>query len=126
MIAAAAAFSFSAGFGILIVLYIALVAFEIAGMWTVFTKAGRPGWGATIPFYNAYLYLEIAGRPGWWLLLFFTPLLNFVIAVVIALDVAKAFGKTTGFGIGLCLPSFIFIPILGFGSSVYTKPINVI
>lgn len=125
MIAAAVAFSSSAGFGILIILYIVFVVFEIAAMWKVFTKARRPGWGAIIPFYNSYLYCKIAGRPGWWLLLLFIPLLNFVIAVVLALDFAKAFGKSTGFGIGLCLLSFIFIPILGFGSSAYTKPVIV-
>jgi hypothetical protein len=75
--------------------------------------------------YNAYLYCKIAGRPGRWLFLFFIPVVNFVIAVILALDLAKAFGKSTGFAIGLVLLSFIFIPILGFGTSVYTQPLIV-
>jgi hypothetical protein len=116
---------FGAGFGIVIVLYIAVVVIEIVGVWMVFTKAGQPGWGSIVPVYNAYLYCKIAGRPGWWLFLFFIPVVNFVIAVILALDLAKAFGKSTGFAIGLVLLSFIFIPILGFGTSVYTQPLIV-
>jgi hypothetical protein len=38
------------------------------------------------------------------------------------MDIAKAFSKSQGFGIGLWLLSFIFVPILGYGSAVYTKP----
>lgn len=34
---------FGAGFGIVIVLYIAVVVIEIVGVWMVFTKAGQPG-----------------------------------------------------------------------------------
>jgi hypothetical protein len=36
----------------------------IVGMWKVFTKAGQPGWGCLIPIYNAYLFCQIAGKPG--------------------------------------------------------------
>ena len=37
-------------------------------------------------------------------------------------DVAKNFGKGTGFGIGLAFLGFIFYPILGFGSATYQGP----
>ncbi len=33
------------------------------------------------------------------------------------IDVAKAFGKGAGFGVGLALLSFIFFPILGLGDA---------
>ncbi len=93
------------------------------GLWKVYEKAGRPGWAAIVPFYNAYILVKIAGRPGWWLVLMFVPLVNMVIAIIVALDVAKAFGKGTGFGIGLALLSFIFYPILGFGDATYRRPL---
>jgi hypothetical protein len=38
------------------------------------------------------------------------------------LDVAKAFGKGAGFGIGLWLLGFIFFPILGFSDAKYIGP----
>jgi uncharacterized membrane protein YhaH (DUF805 family) len=63
--------------------------------------------------------LKVAGRPAWWLILFLIPFVNFITLLIVALDVAKAFGKSTGFAIGLWLLSFIFIPILGFGSATY-------
>ena len=42
-----------------------------------------------------------------------------LIAIVVALDVAKNFGKGAGFGIGLAFLGFIFYPILGFGDAEY-------
>jgi hypothetical protein len=99
---------------------LALLVFFIAASWRVFEKAGRPGWASLIPFYNSYILIKIAGRPGWWLLLFFIPLINIFVLLAISIDIAKAFGKTIGFGFGLWILSFIFYPILGFGSAVYT------
>lgn len=94
----------------------------IAGLWKMFQKAGQPGWGAIIPFYNMYLLLQIAGRPGWWLILYFIPLVNIVIVLIVALDVAKAFGKDTIWGIGIWLFPEIFYLVLGFGSAQYVGP----
>lgn len=93
----------------------------IAGVWKTFVKAGYPGWAALIPIYNFYILLKIAGKPAWWLLLMFVPLVNLVIAFMVAIAVAKSFGKGTGFGIGLTLIGFIFYPILGFGDAVYQR-----
>ena len=106
----------------LILGYCAFVIFEIAAFWKVFSKAGQPGWACLIPIYNAYIMLKVAGKPGWWLLLFLIPLVNLVIAIIVAIEIAKAFGHGAGFGLGLAFLGFIFYPILGFGSSSYAKP----
>jgi hypothetical protein len=90
--------------------------------WKIFTKAGQPGWGCLIPIYNVYLWIKIAGRPGWWLLLLLIPCVNLVVQFIVAIDVAKNFGKGTGFGILLALLPVIGFPILGYGSAVYTRP----
>jgi hypothetical protein len=87
--------------------------------WKVFSKAGQPGWASLIPIYNAYVLCKVAGRPGWWILLMLIPIVNIVIFILVAIDVAKAFGKGAGFGIGLLLLPIIFYPILGFGSAQY-------
>ncbi len=107
------------GTGVLIILYLAVVILEIAAFWKVFTKAGQPGWAAIIPIYNTITMLRIAGRPAWWFLLFFVPVVNFVIAIIVLIDMAKAFGKGTGFAMGMLFLSFIFFPILGFGGARY-------
>jgi hypothetical protein len=97
--------------------------FEIAALWRVFTKAGRPGWGAIIPIYNTYLLVKVAGRPGWWVILYIIPLVNIVIHLIVALDLARNFGKGSAFGvIGMWLFAPIGILILGFGSAQYTGP----
>lgn len=104
--------------GVLIGLVV--VVFVIAAMWKVFTKAGKPGWAAIIPFYNLYVLLKIAGRPGWWLILYIVPLVNIVISIIVSIDVAKAFGKGAAFGVFLLwLFGIIGFPILGFGSATY-------
>lgn len=91
----------------------------IAGMWRVFEKAGQPGWGCLVPIYNVYLLTQIAGRPGWWLLLFFIPLVNLLVSIVVTLDIARKFGQGVGFALGLLFLGFIFYPILGFGPAQY-------
>ena len=91
----------------------------IAALWKVFSKAGQPGWAAIIPIYNIYVMCKIAGRPGWWLLLMLIPFVNFIIAIILNVDIAKRFGKGVGFAVGMTLLPFIFWPILGFGSAQY-------
>jgi uncharacterized membrane protein YhaH (DUF805 family) len=114
--------SSAAGAFIGFIVYVAVIVFEIAALWKVFTKAGHPGWAAIIPFYNVYVILKIVGRPGWWLVLFIIPFVNIVIWIIVAIDLAKSFAKSTGFAIGLIFLDFIFIPILGFGSAEYAGP----
>ena len=104
---------------LLILIILAIAIFLIVSYWKVFEKAGQPGWGVLIPIYNIYLLLEIAGRPGWWLILYLIPFVNFIIAIIVNIDIAKNFGKDTGFGLGLAFLGFIFYPILAFGSAQY-------
>jgi hypothetical protein len=103
------------------IIYLAILIFYIIVMWKIFVKAGQPGWGAIIPIYNIYLLLQVAKRPGWWLLLFFIPIANIIVAIILQFDIAKNFGKGTGFGFGLLLLGFIFYPILAFGKAKYKK-----
>jgi hypothetical protein len=100
-------------------IYAVVIVITIAGMWKVFEKAGEPGWAAIIPIYNLIVLLKIAGRPVWWIILFIIPLVNFIVAILVGIDVAKRFGKGAGFGIGLALLPFIFYPVLGFGDARY-------
>jgi hypothetical protein len=91
----------------------------IVAMWKVFTKAGQPGWASIIPIYNLYIWCKIVGRPWWWILLMLIPFVNFIVGIILCIDLAKSFGEGAGFGIGLALLGIIFWPILGFGSAQY-------
>jgi hypothetical protein len=112
-------FEFSTG---LILFWIALVIFYLYVSWKIFEKAGRPGWEAIIPLYSAYILLKIVGKPGWWLLLYLIPFVNIVFAIWTVNMLSKSFGKDEGFTIGLIVLSFIFYPILAFGSAKYLGP----
>ena len=91
----------------------------IIALWRIFEKAGQPGWAAIIPIYNAYVLLQVVGRPGWWLLLYLVPFVNIVIWIIVQLDLARAFGKGMGFALGLILLPGLFQLILGFGGASY-------
>ena len=88
---------------------LAFAALILVCMWRIYTKAGEKGWASLIPFYNIYVLLRIVDRPGWWLILFFIPVVNFITSIVVYYDLAKAFGKSTGY-----LLLFLFLPIIGF------------
>lgn len=108
--------------GAIMIVYLGILIVALVGMWKVFEKAGKPGWGAIIPIYNIVLLLEIVGKPIWWLLLLFIPCVNVVILLILFLELAKCFGKGAGFGIGLWLLGFIFFPLLGFSDAKYRGP----
>lgn len=107
------------GGAIILIIQLAIIFVIIAGIWKTFAKAGKPGWAAIVPIYNVIVMLQIAGKPLWWVILFFIPVVNLVIAILASIAIAEKFGKGGGFGVGLALLGFIFYPILGFGSAQY-------
>ncbi len=107
---------------LVIIIYVAIIVLLFASYWKIFTKANKPGWASIIPIYSGLVLLEIIGKPWWWLLLFFVPLVNIVFAVWAANLLSKSFGKSEGFTIGLIFLPFIFYPILGLGDAKYLGP----
>ena len=106
----------------LTLIWLAIAVIGIIAGWKIFTKAGQPGWAVLIPIYNAIVLMRVIGRPWWWIFGFIVPILNIVVGIVVSLDLARSFGRGTGFGIGLWLLPFIFGLILGFGSDTYRGP----
>jgi hypothetical protein len=107
---------------VLWIIYIAVIVILIAALWQVFVKAGEAGWKAIIPIWNTLVLLRIVGREWWWIILMLIPIVSLVVWIIVAIDLAKSFGRGTGFAIGLILLPFIFLPILGFGSDTYRGP----
>ncbi|MCA9949599.1 MAG: hypothetical protein KDE48_08140 [Anaerolineales bacterium] len=109
--------------GVYMICWLVMVILIIAGFWKTFTKAGEPGWASIIPIYNIYIILRIIGKPWWWLLLMLIPFVNFVVWILIAIDMGTSFGKDTLFSLILL---WLFTPIgyliLGFGDAQYQGP----
>ncbi|GLB31685.1 hypothetical protein LAD12857_36080 [Lacrimispora amygdalina] len=127
---------------ILFIIVLAVLIFLLITNWRIFSKAGKPGWAALVPFYNAYIMSDIAfGNANYfiaimflWVMVFIgriteigilrslVSLLSLVLYIIYCTKISKAFGKSSGFTVGLVLLPLIFFPILGFGSAEYIGP----
>ena len=94
---------------------VAILVLTAVILYKLFEKAGVPSWKALIPF---TLY-EISWGNGFYCLLLLIPIVNFIAMGITAYKLAKAFGKGTGFAIGLFFFPMICEGILAFDSSKY-------
>lgn len=76
----------------------------------------RNSWLAWIPIANLYLMCKVAGRSGWWTILFFIPLVNLVLGVIIWMEIARARNQPSWMGILMIIPivNLIILGILAF------------
>ncbi len=87
-------------------------------LWPVFTKAGLAGWGALIPIVNVYLLVKIAGYHGALTILYYIPVVNIVVGIVVAVGCGRAFGKGGAFSFFLLwMLSPLGYFIIGYGRS---------
>ncbi|MDX1907831.1 MAG: DUF5684 domain-containing protein [Bacteroidia bacterium] len=106
---------------VLFLLFFGFAGLYLAGIWNTFEKAGEPGWASLIPVYNLYVMSRIARMPEWWVLLFLIPIVNIVAWFQMNIGIAKNFGRSSLFGVGLSMLPFLFYPILGLGSDTYQQ-----
>lgn len=107
---------------IMVIFYILMFAaaiVELIGMWKAFEKMGKKGYEALIPCHSTVVILEKANMPMWYFFLMLIPVCNLVFLILACIEIAKKFGKTTGFGVLLALFGFVCWPILGFGKATY-------
>ena len=101
--------------------YVAVIVVTLVGMWKAFEKAGQPGWAGIVPIYNIYVLTLMAKKPTWWVIvILLVPCANIYFLILLFIEIAKLFGKDTGFGVGLALLGPVFWPILGFGDAKYS------
>lgn len=90
------------------------------GTWKLYVSAGRKSWEAAIPVYNAIVLLKIIGRPTWWTVLLFLPIINLIIFPVIWVETLSCFGKNTTKDKVLAVATFgLYIAYVN-----YTKKLN--
>ena len=108
---------------LLFIVYVVAIVLVLVAQWKIFVKAGEAGWKVLIPFYNTYVLFQIAGRNGLGFLLMLVPLVNVVVGLMLAIDLAKHFDKSTAFGVfGLFFFNIIGTLILAFGDAKYVGP----
>lgn len=100
--------------GIFIILLL-LTVLCIVGCYKLYEKAGRKGWEAIVPIYSAYIMLKICGRPAWWIIWFFIPVINIIVGIGVIIDFAKSYGKfKMSEQAAAVLLGFIYLPKWGF------------
>ncbi|HSV87544.1 MAG TPA: signal peptidase I [Bacteroidales bacterium] len=95
-----------------------------AGLWKIFSKAGRQGWLAIIPFLNIYYWLRIIEKPLWWYIFVLLPFINVFTLLLMVVETLRCFNKHS-FGqqaLGIIFP-FAFLAYLGFSpNEKYVRP----
>ena len=114
--------TFAIGSGQILLILLVLTIPIVSTNWFLYKKANKSGWAAIAPIYSTLVWLEIIGKPWYWLLLFCVPYVNLIFIVWATNLTSKSYGKKEGFTFGLIFLPFLFYPILAFGSSKYLGP----
>ena len=86
-------------------MFLAVYAYIALTLQTIAAKTNTPeGWMAWIPFANLYLMCRIAGKPAWWIVLFFIPFVNLVIGILVWMGIAEARQKPAWLGVLMIVP----------------------
>jgi signal peptidase I len=75
------------------VFFLAIQVIHFLGTWKLYQAAGRKSWEAAIPVYNSIILMKIIGRPTWWTILLFIPIINLIMFPVIWVETLRTFGK---------------------------------
>lgn len=90
------------------VFFLAVQIIHFLGTWKLYQAAGRKSWEAAIPLYNSIVLMKIIGRPTWWTILLFIPIINLIMFPVVWVETLRTFGKKS------TLDTFLGIFTLGF------------
>lgn len=101
------------------------------GTWKLYVSAGRKAWEAAIPVYNAIVLFKIIGRPTWWTILLFLPIINLILFPVVWIETLGSFGKNSTLdkvlGIatfGLYIAYVSYTQKLNYTADRSTEPVN--
>lgn len=77
------------------VFFLVIQLIHFVGTWKLYESAGRKRWEAAVPIYNAIVLMKIIGRPTWWTILLFIPVINLIMLPVIWVETLRSFGKNS-------------------------------
>ncbi|QOG03906.1 signal peptidase I [Flavobacterium sp. MDT1-60] len=90
------------------VFFLAVQIIHFMGTWKLYQAASRKSWEAAIPVFNSIILMKIIGRPTWWTILLFIPIINLIMFPVVWVETLRTFGKKS------TLDTFFGIFTLGF------------
>jgi hypothetical protein len=103
---AAAMAMFAGGFmlvailiGVAVYVYFSLCMYLIAKKLNV-----DVAWMSWVPILQAWPFISSAGKPCWWVLLFFIPLVNFVVYVYLWMCICENLGRSKWLGLLILVP----------------------
>ncbi|MFZ2193574.1 MAG: DUF5684 domain-containing protein [Candidatus Moraniibacteriota bacterium] len=87
-------------------IYIAICLSKIA------RKTNTPNaWFAWIPIFNFLLALHVSRKPEWWVFLFFIPIINIIISILVWMGIFRALGRPEWLGVLIIItPINLIIP----------------
>lgn len=93
--------------------------FLLVGFWVfmsltfvgVANKLGHTehAWWGWVPIMQAFLIIEMAGKPMHWFIFLFIPIANIVVLIMLAMEIAKRRGFSPFIGILCLLPPICFV-----------------
>jgi uncharacterized protein DUF5684 len=87
------------------IIFLVAYVYHALALQTIATKTSTEnGWLAWIPIANLILMLNIGKKPIWWIILFFIPLVGFVMLVLVWMGIAEARNKPNWWGILIIVP----------------------
>lgn len=87
---------------------VALYAFFSYTLMVIGGKLNVPNaWLAWIPIANIWVMCRAAGKPGWWVILFFIPLVNLIFGIWVIFAIPPRLNKSRWLGL------LVFLPVLG-------------
>lgn len=96
---------------IMVVYWILMIGFYVysaISLQKIAKKTNTPNpWLAWIPIGNIVLMLQISGKPVWWIILLFIPIVNLawiVLGIMVWMAIAEKCGKPSWWGILLIVP----------------------
>jgi hypothetical protein len=81
--------------------------------------AYKNSWMAWVPVLNIYMMCELAEKPAWWLILFFIPGVNIVMAIIVWIRILERRGRPTWWILMFFIPvvNIIFMAMLAFSEA---------
>jgi magnesium-transporting ATPase (P-type) len=73
-------------------------------------------WTAWVPIINIWTLLQAAGKPCWWVLLFFIPLVSIIVVAYVWMCIVENLGRNKWLGLLMLVPiiNLVYMGILAF------------
>jgi len=101
-------------FGVLLVLYV----IRCIALWKIFGKYGEPGWVALVPVMNTFILCKHTWGSGWYMFITLVRIVGDIFTVITMYKLAKSFGKSGAFTLGIIFLQPVFLMILAFGKDM--------